>query len=103
MARLNVCIGAIAISSAAIADIVTNDVMSDVTVSTVLSGVTNIISTTRDVNISADLTLTDRSFVWLQGAGGVGYVNIAPTARRKPQTSASAYTEHWLSPPTALP
>ena len=80
MARLNVCIGAIAISSAAIADIVTNDVMSDVTVSTVLSGVTNIISTTRDVNISADLTLTDRSFVWLQGAGGVGYVNIAPTA-----------------------
>ena len=82
MSRLHVCVGAIAMSSAAIADIVTNDVMPDVTVATVMRGITNIIATTRDVNISADLTLTDRSFLWLRGAGdsNIAYVNIAPTA-----------------------
>ncbi|MGN0847696.1 MAG: hypothetical protein ACI4RA_09970 [Kiritimatiellia bacterium] len=61
-------------------DIVTNDYFTDVTSPTVLRGVTNIIAKTKDVTISADLTLDNRTFLWLKGDTGAGLVNLAPTA-----------------------
>ncbi len=64
------------------ADIVTNDYFDHVTSPTTLSGVTNIIAKSRDVNISADLTLTDKTYLRFRGesAGSPAYVNLAPTA-----------------------
>ncbi len=64
------------------ADVVTNDYFNDVTSPTTLSGVTNIIAKSVNVNISTDLTLTDKTFLWFRGesAGSPAYVNLAPTA-----------------------
>ncbi len=64
------------------ADVVTNDYFSDVTSPTTLRGVTNVIAKCRDVNVSADLTLDDRTFLWLRGESenSRAYVNLAPTA-----------------------
>ncbi|MCQ2391347.1 MAG: hypothetical protein MJ240_07975 [Kiritimatiellae bacterium] len=62
--------------------IVTNDTMPDVTSPTVFSGVTNIIAKSQDINISANLTLDKRTFLWIRGEAGTEtpYVNIAPTS-----------------------
>ena len=67
---------------AASADVVTNDYFGDITSPTTLRGVTNIIAKCAPVNISADLTLDDRTFLRLRGesANSPAWVNLAPTA-----------------------
>ena len=60
-------LGLVCAGLAASADVVTNDYFGDITSPTTLRGVTNIIAKCAPVNISADLTLDDRTFLWLRG------------------------------------
>lgn len=55
-------LGLVCAGLAASADVVTNDYFGDITSPTTLRGVTNIIAKCAPVNISADLTLDDRTF-----------------------------------------
>lgn len=75
-------LGLVCAGLAASADVVTNDYFGDITSPTTLRGVTNIIAKSAPVNISADLTLDDRTFLWLKGesANSPAWVNLAPTA-----------------------
>ena len=75
-------LGLVCAGLAASADVVTNDYFGDITSPTTLRGVTNIIAKCAPVNISADLTLDGRTFLWLRGesANSPAWVNLAPTA-----------------------
>ena len=75
-------LGLVCAGLAASADVVTNDYFGDITSPTTLRGVTNIIAKCAPVNISADLTLDDRTFLRLRGesANSPAWVNLAPTA-----------------------
>ena len=80
--RKLLCGGGVCFALTASADVVTNDYFTDVSSPTTLLGVTNIVAKCKDVNISSDLTLDDRTFLWLRGEseGSPAYVNLAPTA-----------------------
>lgn len=77
-----VAAGAACAGLSAAAAVVTNDFFGDVTSPTTLRGVTNIVAKCAPVNISADLTLDERTFLWLRGEseGSPAWVNLAPTA-----------------------
>ena len=62
------------------AGIVTNDFFGDISSPTTLSGVTNIIAKSGTVNVTANLTLDNKTFLWLQGDKPAGYLNLAPTS-----------------------
>lgn len=82
VSRVAGLLGLVCAGLAASADVVTNDYFGDITSPTTLRGVTNIIAKSAPVNISADLTLDDRTFLWLKGesANSPAWVNLAPTA-----------------------
>ena len=63
------------------ADVVTNDYFADVTSPTTLRGVTNVIAKCQDARVAADLTLDDRTYIWLRGekASSPAWLNLAPT------------------------
>ncbi len=65
-------------------EITTSEVMPDITSATVWSGVTNTVTTTADVSISADLTLQNQTFYRFIGNGQIdgrdGVITIGPNA-----------------------